>query len=182
MKKVTNTNTDRDILNDKVGKAMEKIIADKKQAQTSISQLHAINGKLAKITESIKRAQGMRKDNIIALINAIKELGADVKSEYGLSQRRSRVKAVELFGESDLDSHSRRALKIAKSLIVDGYKIRFDDISIAQSEKLIRLNKAEVNALYEKYEGLEYSEEVKSLIDKNSKLVTKEVKKFTPNK
>lgn len=47
----------------------------------------------------------------------------------------------------NLDNYSKRALKVSKAILVDGYKIKKEALTIAQAEQLIKCPKAVVNKL-----------------------------------
>ena len=72
----------------------------------------------------------------------------------------------------NLDNYTKRALKVSKAILVDGYKIKKEALTIAQAENLIKSDKVEVNALM-KYDSeivddkgeTEYSAVCKMLIN-----------------
>jgi len=78
-----------------------------------------------------------------------------------------------------VDGYTKRAIKVAKFIVVDGYKIKKELLSLAQIEQLICFNKAQVNGLM-KFEGDEYITEAKELI--NTAKIEKTTKIFSSKK
>ncbi len=68
-----------------------------------------------------------------------------------------------------VDNYFKRSLKIAKLILVDGYKIKLELLTLAQMEHLTSFNKNTVNALMTFDDDL-YNDKVKSLI-KTAKVV-----------
>ena len=71
------------------------------------------------------------------------------------------IKSIEL--DNNADNYFKRAVKIAKTILVDGYKFKIELLTVAQMEQLSAFNKNIVNALMDFEDDL-YTDAVKSLI------------------
>lgn len=86
------------------------------------------------------------------------------------------IKDLELV---DVDAHTKRALNVAKAILVDGKKIKKELLTLSQMEQLLCFNQAQINALMN-IDDAEYLDAVKDLI--NTAKVEKTVKVFSKTK
>ena len=63
----------------------------------------------------------------------------------------------------NLDTYTKRAIKLAKAILVEGYKVKKELLTLAQAENVCKEEKATVNGLMN-YDEEEYVEEVKEVI------------------
>ena len=63
----------------------------------------------------------------------------------------------------NLDTYTKRAIKLAKAILVEGYKVKKELLTLAQAENVCKEEKATVNGLME-LDGDEYIEDVKECI------------------
>lgn len=101
------------------------------------------------------------------IVNDIIVLVIDEAKGHSFTNKRVAQKWIieELLSDDNknLDNYAKRALKIARAILVDGYKIKKEALTIAQAEALIKCDKAVVNSLMVK-EDEEYTEEAKIVI------------------
>lgn len=136
------------------------------------------NETLTNMTANIAKANTVRANTVQSVIRDTIAFATENKDVF--TNKKTAVSIfLKQYADGDIDNFTKRAVKVTKSHLVDGYKIRFDLLSIAQMEKLIAFNKNLVNKLYS-FEGDEYIQEVKELI--KSANIEKTTKVFSAKK
>jgi hypothetical protein len=144
--------------------------------------LNALNDKLLTMTANAQKIKDVRAtviNEIIALI--ISEAKA---SHISFANKRLAQKWVltKLLADEKINSDpfTKRAVTLAKKLLVDGYVIRKELLTLSQAENLCSVQKSTVNSLMDidvkEDEGEEYLSEVKEVItnykhDRANKLI-----------
>lgn len=138
-----------------------------------MQNLTELNIKLNKMTANKKLVDSTRAtivNDIIALI--IEEAK---EGHYTFTNKRMAQKwiIVQLLDDENknLDAYTKRAIGVAKKLLVDGYQIKKEALTLAQAENLLKADKKHVNGLM-KHDAedadedgeTEYSREAKALI------------------
>ncbi len=141
--------------------------------------LNTLNTKFTAQAQEILTAQTNRVTTIRETINLCIEYGnrEDNKLTFGSKKNAisSYTKTV-LTDDVKANTYFTRSLKIAKLHLVDGYKAKFELLTIAQFEQLFSFNKNKVSELMS-YEDDLYIDEVKALI--KSAKVAKSTKIFS---
>lgn len=100
-----------------------------------------------------------------AVQTIVTQIIADSKAyKNTLSSKNAVAEAVKDLELTEVDAHTKRALKVAKAILVDGKKIKKELLTLSQMEQLLCFNIAQVNELMD-YEDEEYVDMVKDLID-----------------
>ena len=125
--------------------------------------ISTLNTKLVDMTNNIKTAQTVRANNVRSVINETIAYGNDNKDLFTNKKNAIATFIKVNLTDKEVDTYTKRALKIAKLTLVDGYKAKFDLLTIAQTEQLFTFNKNEVAKLM-KFEDDDYIVAVKELI------------------
>ena len=114
---------------------------------TNLTNLTNLNITLNKMSANKRLVDTTR----ATVVNEIIALIISEAKEHSFKNKRVAQKwiIVELLSDDNknLDNYTKRALKVAKALLVDGYKIKKEALTTAQAENLIKSSKAIVNNL-----------------------------------
>lgn len=137
------------------------------------------NETLNKMSANIKLANDIRKETVQDVINSTLE--AVKSSEINFSTKKNAISHFLKIALDDkkADTYTIRATKVAKVLLVDGYKIKKELLSLAQMEQILCFKKSTVIDLM-KLDDADYVEAVKELI--NSAKIQKGAKVFNKSK
>lgn len=144
----------------------------------NVTTLQTLNGDIAKAKE-VKKLATLAIGNVMNdVISFLIEEGKNDASLTMLSskQRNKAICKAYLASDSVMTNEVKRAIKVAYA-IFDGYKMKKELLSIATMEKLISLDKLEVNSLMNEED---YIGAVKNLINENKTI--KEIKVFVKPK
>ena len=131
------------------------------------------------MTNNIKVAQNVRANNVKTIIATVITFGTDNKDVFTTKKNAISTFIKLNLEDKTVDNYTKRALKVAKLTLVDGYKAKFNLLTLAQTEQLMTFNKNEVSKLM-KFEDDDYINEVKALI-KTAK-IEKTTKVFSAKK
>jgi len=165
-------------------------MSDTKHSQKGykMETLHNINTNIANSSHTIKTERDNRNVLVATLIDTMVSKSKEYKEVYNLSNKKAYEIAFELEDTKQLDTYTKRAFKVAKAIIKDGYKINYKLLSLSQCEHLTKFNKNLVNKLIVEIRDLGedatqdaknelYIELVKELI--NTAKITKTTKVFS---
>jgi len=144
------------------------------------TEIKKANETLVKMTNNQALVKATRIDALNVVITECIKFGKENSTVFTDGKKG----AVQSFINNTLkdgavDNYTKRAIKVAKFIVIDGYKVKRELLTLAQIEQLICFNKAQVNGLMT-YEGDEYILEAKELID--TAKITKTTKVFSPKK
>jgi len=120
------------------------------------------NETLANMSSNITKAQDIRKNTVQSIIRDTIEYANDHKDLFS-SKKNAIAVFIKTHLNADVDAYTKRALKVSKLILVDGYKVKRELLSLAQMEQLLTFNKNSVNQLMA-HDGELYTDEVKALI------------------
>jgi len=130
------------------------------------------------MSDNIKKAKTIRANTVQSIIRDTLDYASDHKDIF--STKKNAISTfIKQYINSDVDNYTKRALKIAKFILVDGYKIKKELLSLAQMEQLLTFNKNTVNKLMTLDDEI-YILEVKELI--KSAKIEKTTKVFSAKK
>ena len=135
-----------------------------------------MNTTFTKATNTITKIGEARQNTVKDVIKLCIE---DAKAnKHNFTSKKTAIASYikETLGDAKADNYYKRSLKVAKSILVDGYKLKTELLTLAQMEQLTAFNKNVVNALMSLDED-EYIEAVKDVI--KSAKVTKSTKVFS---
>lgn len=144
------------------------------------NKITTANETLVKMTNNQKLVKATRIEALNVVISECISFAKENSTVF-TDGKKGAVKAFinNTLKDKAVDAYTKRAIKVAKFIVVDGYKIKKELLSLAQIEQLICFNKAQVNGLM-KLEGDEYIAEVKELI--NTAKIEKTTKIFSAKK
>ena len=109
--------------------------------------LHELNITLNKMTTNKSLVDTTR----ATIVNEIIALIINEAKGHSFTNKRVAQKWIieELLSDDNknLDNYTKRALKVSKAILVDGYKIKKEALTIAQAENLVKCDKTMVNKL-----------------------------------
>lgn len=131
------------------------------------------NETLNKITAVLTKAKDDRASIVNEVIALIIEEGKN-HVEYFETKRKAQKYVIEYMLEGmnndEVNGYTKRALYVAKAVLIDGMTIKKEFLSLAQAEKLVRCEKALVNKLMKIETEEEYIEEAKIIIKAREEL------------
>ena len=129
-----------------------------------MSNLIKSNSTLINATETITLINTARIGNVRDIVNGAINEGKEGRNEF-TSKKNAIAKYIEneLGKSAKVDNFTKRALKIAKLILVDGYKIKLELLTLAQMEQLTAFSKNNVKALMTLDDEI-YVDAVKELI------------------
>ena len=136
--------------------------------------IKALNTTLTNCTENQIKVNTLRATTVQAVIDSTLEFSKDNKDTFA-NKKQAMKYYVSVVGE-DVDAYTKRALRVANAILIDGYKFKRELITLNQIEKLMSFDKSIVNGLMS-YEGEDYITVCKDLI--KSAYVAKESKTFS---
>jgi hypothetical protein len=93
------------------------------------------------------------KSNRATAVNDIIKLVINETKEHSFKSKKIAQKYVlsELLSDENiaLDNYTKRAIKVSYAILIDGYKIKKESLTLSQAENLVKCNKDEVNNLME---------------------------------
>ena len=125
------------------------------------------NERLNKIANVLNKAKSDRADIINDVITVVINEAKDYKEMFStkrLAQKWIVENMLEDAKANDVNNYIKRALYVAKAILVDGYIIKKEWLTIAQAEKLVRCDKAQVKKAMKYNDEETYCEECKSII------------------
>lgn len=137
-----------------------------------------INKTLTNATSTVTKIGEARQSNVKDAINAVVAFGTKAENKLKFNGKKN-AKAEyikQVLGDATADNYFKRAIGVAHSIEVEGYRVKVELLTLAQMEQLTAFNKNLVNGLM-KHEGDIYVDAVKALI-KTAK-VTKSTKVFS---
>ncbi len=151
------------------------------------STLNTLNEKLTSQATQITNAQTNRVSTVREVINLAIEYGSRDENKLTFGSKKNAIASytkIVLSDDVKANSYFTRSLKIAKLILVDGYKAKLELLTIAQLEQLLSFNKNLVNKLMTIEDDEEYIEDVKALIksakvSKSTKVFSKSMAKST---
>jgi len=136
------------------------------------------NETLANMTDNITKAQTIRANTVQSIIRDTLDYANDHKEVFSTKKNAISV-FIKQHLNSNVDTYTKRALKVAKLILIDGYKVKRELLTLAQIENLLTFNKNTVNKLMQ-FDGDMYIDEVKELI--KSAKIEKTTKVFSAKK
>ena len=124
-----------------------------------------MNNTLNTATDTITKINVARIANVRDIITLCIEFSNEHKAEFS-TKRNANAKFIEaILGDDSktANAYFKRSVVIAKHILVDGYKIKMELLTLAQMEQLTAFNKNKVNALMS-LSGDDYVASVKGLI------------------
>ena len=141
----------------------------------TMNTITTLNTKLTKATKSLEALNVTRAEMVQAVITEVLNYS---KSDEIFTNRKTAMKhfiKTELTSKT-VDAYTKRALKVASAILVDGYKVKRELLTLAQIEMLLKFSKNSINALM-KLEEDDYIIGVKELI--KSANIIKEASAFS---
>lgn len=135
------------------------------------------NQTLVNMTENIAKAKTIRVTSVNEVINATIEFSRENSEVFSSKKNAISVFLKSVYGDKVVDVYTKRAVKVAKAILVDGYKLRREFLTLAQMEHLCAFTKATVNGIFEEFDDEEYILAVKDLI--NDAKIVKQTKVFS---
>lgn len=135
------------------------------------------NQSLVNMTENIAKAKAIRATSVNDVIKATIEFSKENNEIFSSKKNAISVFLKSVYGDKQVDMYTKRAVKIAKAILVDGYKLRREFLTLAQMEHLTAFTKATVNGIFEEFDDEEYILAVKDLI--NDAKIVKQTKVFS---
>lgn len=121
------------------------------------------NETLTNMTENISKANVIRKNTVQSIIRDTLDYASDHKDVFS-TKKNAIATFIKTNLNGEVDNYTKRALKVAKLILVDGYKVKRELLSLAQIEQLLTFNKNTVSAMMKIEDDDMYIENVKALI------------------
>ena len=137
------------------------------------------NETLANMSDNINKAKVIRANTVQSIIRDTLDYANDHKEVFSTKKNAISTFIKNNLQGGEVDNYTKRALKVAKFILVDGFKIKRELLTIAQMEQLLTFNKNTVNQLMSLEDEL-YIIEVKELI--KSAKIEKTTKVFSAKK
>ena len=144
-----------------------------------MNSINTNNETLNNMTENIKKAQDIRTNTVQSIIRDTLDYATTHKDVFSTKKNAIAVYIKQNLASGEVDNYTKRALKVAKLVLVDGYKIKRELLTIAQMEQLLSFNKNIVNSMMSINDD-EYVDAVKELI--KSAKIEKTTKVFSAKK
>ena len=144
-----------------------------------MNSINTNNETLNNMTENIKKAQDIRTNTVQSIIRDTLDYATTHKDVFSTKKNAIAVYIKQNLASGEVDNYTKRALKVAKLVLVDGYKIKRELLTIAQMEQLLSFNKNIVNSMMTINDD-EYVDAVKELI--KSAKIEKTTKVFSAKK
>jgi hypothetical protein len=136
--------------------------------------LNKANETLLKMTNNMAAAKAIRANTVNVVIDATLEYCKENKETFSTKKNAIADFIKRAMDDKSADNYTKRAVKVAKYILVDGHKMKKEELSLAQMEQLCHFKVNIVNALME-LSGDDYLIAVKELI-KLAKVETKATK------
>ena len=114
------------------------------------------NQTLVNMTENIAKAKAIRVTSVNDVIKATIEFSRENSEVFSSKKNAISVFLKTVYGDKNVDTYTKRATKVAKAILVDGYKLRKEFLTLAQMEHLCSFTKATVNGIFEEFDDEEY--------------------------
>ena len=143
------------------------------------------NDTLAKQTRGITSIKTVRNNTVKTIIKEILAYAKDNKDVFAKQSKKS-IMTTFINNQGfktakELDAYTLRGLKIAKLILVDGYSVNYEILTLSELEKLCKFSKSKVKAYFTEFtDATQYVIEEKLLI-KDAR-VEKKTKVFSPTK
>ena len=144
-----------------------------------MNSINTNNETLNNMTENIKKAQDIRTNTVQSIIRDTLDYATTHKDVFSTKKNAIAVYIKQNLASGEVDNYTKRALKVAKLVLVDGYKIKRELLTIAQMEQLLSFNRNIVNSMMTINDD-EYVDAVKELI--KSAKIEKTTKVFSAKK
>jgi len=144
-----------------------------------MKNIQETNGTLVKMSANIKLAKEVRNASVKSAIDLTIEFSQENKEVFSTKKNAISTFIKSMLGDATVDAYTKRAVKVAKTILVDGYKMKKELLTISQMEQLAKFKKETVNELMDLEEEF-YIDAVKELI--NSAKVIKNTKVFNGTK
>ena len=125
--------------------------------------INTLNSKLVDMTSNINKAKEIRVSTVRTVVSDIISYATEHKDLFVNKKTAIALFIKQNIESGEVDNYTKRALKVAKLHLVDNYKVKFDLLTLAQTEKVMTFNKNTINALM-KLEDDEYIIACKELI------------------
>ena len=122
------------------------------------------NKNLNKATAVITTAKLNRATAVNDTMDAIFDIYNDKKELFANRRTAMRLIIQELLNVKTIDPYTKRAIKVARIVLVEGYKMKKELLSLAQLEALSCFDKTVVNKLMKTEDDEDYVEACKELI------------------
>ena len=140
------------------------------------------NQTLTKATDTITKINGARLEKIQEIITETLQAAKENKAQFNTKKNAIAAYLKEALGNDvKPDNYTKRAVAVAKLILIDGYKIKTDLLTLSQIEQLCSFKKEVVNGIID-LEDEAYIEQVKELIklakvEKTTKIFSKKIAK-----
>ena len=135
------------------------------------------NQTLANMTENIAKAKAIRITSVNDVIKATIEFSRENSEVFSSKKNAISVFLKSVYGDKTVNIYTKRAVKVAKAILMDGYKLRREFLTLAQMEHLTAFTKETVNGIFEEFDDEGYIIAVKDLI--NDAKIIKQTKVFS---
>lgn len=135
------------------------------------------NETLSKMTANIKLAKGLRAEAVKVAINSTLEFCKENRTVFSNKKNAINVFIKTVLTDKNVDTYTKRAIKVAKCILSDGYKMRKELLTLVQMEQLCSFKVNIINELMQEDEA-DYIDAVKELINS----AKKETKTFSKTK
>lgn len=135
------------------------------------------NQTLVNMTENIAKAKAIRITSVNDVIKATIEFSRENSEVFSSKKNAISVFLKSVYGDKQVDTYTKRAVKVAKAILMDGYKLRREFLTLAQMEHLTAFTKETVNGIFEEFDDEGYIIAVKDLI--NDAKIIKQTKVFS---
>ena len=136
--------------------------------------LNKANDTLTKMTNNMAAAKAIRANTVNVVIDATLDYCKENKETFSTKKNAIADFIKRAMDDKSADIYTKRAIKVAKCILVDGHKMKKEELSLAQMEQLCHFKANIVNALMD-LSGDDYLIAVKELI-KLAKVETKATK------
>ena len=123
------------------------------------------NQTLVNMSENIAKAKAIRVTSVNEVIKATIEFSRENSEVFSSKKNAISVFLKSVYGDKNVDTYTKRAVKVAKAILMDGYKLRREFLILSQMEHLCAFTKATVNGIFEEFDDEEYILAVKNLIN-----------------
>ncbi len=141
------------------------------------------NETLAKQTRGVASIAKTRNETVKTMITEVLDY-AKTNKEVFTKQTKKSIMTTFINNQGfktskELDNYTLRALRIAKVILVDGYSVKYEVLTLSEVEKLTKFSKSSVKKLFAISDDTEYVLKVKALI--KTARIEKTTKVFSPS-
>jgi len=153
------------------------IIYVSKQKGDKMENFIKANEGLIKASINASLVKRVRASNVNEAINAVIDYYKQDGTIFSSKKNCISVFIKSVLNDKAVDKYTKRAVTVAKTILVDGYKFRREFLTLSQMEQLSKFDSKRVNELMSEEDEEEYILSVKALI--NEAKVIRQTKVFS---